>query len=105
MLTEFGTFRDEAQTVKVHIGAGQNTDKRLVLAAVLFDVVLDAGNGKGAGRFKDASCILENIFDCGADFIRIDQHDAVDKILAKLLSLFADELNCRAVGEKADIGD
>lgn len=56
MLTEFGTFRDEAQTVKVHIGAGQNTDKRLVLAAVLFDVVLDAGNGKGARQVQ--GCFL-----------------------------------------------
>ena len=57
MLTEFGTFRDEAQTVKVHIGAGQNTDKRPgSCSRVLFDVVFDAGNGKGAGRFKDALC-------------------------------------------------
>ena len=104
MLTEFGTFRDEAQTVKVHIGAGQNTDKRLVLAAVLFDVVLDAGNGKGAGRFKDASCILETSL-IAAQTSSVSTNTMPSTNLAKLISLFADELNCRAVGEKADIGD
>ena len=61
MLAEFGTFCDEAQAVKVHIGAGENPDESLVFAAVLLDVVFNACDRKGAGRFKNASRILEDV--------------------------------------------
>ena len=105
MLAEFGTFCDEAQAVKVHIGAGENPDESLVFAAVLLDVVFNACDRKGAGRFKNASRILEDVLDRSTDFVCVHQHDTVYEILAKHISLLADKFDRRAVGEEADIGN
>ena len=103
VFAEFGSFCHEAQTIEVHIGAGKNADEGLILAAVLLDVVFNTCDGESTGRFKNASRILEYVLDRGTDLVRVYQHNAVNEILAKLIGLFADELDRRTVGEEADI--
>ena len=50
-------------------------------------------------------CVPENIFDCGqTSSVSTNTMPSIE-VFAKLISLFADELNLKAVGEKADIGD
>ena len=102
-LADFGPFGDKAQTVEIHVGAGRNGDQGLVLQLVLADIFLGTGHCKRPCWFENRTGVLENILDCRADGIGIDQDHFIDVFLAQPESFFADKLDRRTVSKQANL--
>ena len=104
LLAHLGALGDEAQAVEVHVGAGGHRHQGLVLERMALGVLLGAGYCQRAGGLEDGAGVLEDVLDGGADGIVVHQDHLVHVGLAQAEGFLAHQLDRRAVGEEAHIG-
>ena len=103
LLTHLGAFGDEAETVKIHVGARGHCRQRPVLPAMPGDIFLESGYGQRPRRLQYGARILEHILDRRTNGIGIHQHHVVHIVLAQAESFASHLLDGCAVGEQANI--
>ena len=108
IFTDIGAFGHETQAVEIQVGAGCDGDQclsgqRRSCFFKFSDLSLDTGDSQCAGRFQNAACVQENVFDGGADIVGIDQNDIINIFAGYSEGFFADQFDCCTIGNQADI--
>ena len=103
-LTELGALGDEAQAIKVHVGAGNEGDEALARAdeVVLVDVLGHASDRQRARRLRDRPRVVEDVFDRRADLVVGDRDHAIDELRTQAERLLADQPHRGALAEETD---
>ncbi|PMB70998.1 hypothetical protein BM221_003461 [Beauveria bassiana] len=104
-LAEGGALGDEAQAVKVHVGARGDGDEGAgrVRGRVAGGVLFEAGNGQRAGGLEPGPRVVVHVLDGGANLVGGDLDDVVDALAGEAKGLLADRLDGGAVGKQADL--
>lgn len=102
-LAEGGALSDEAQSVKVHVGArGDGHHGLPAIARVLGHVFLEAGDGEGACGLETGAGVVVHVLDSRADLVGGDLDNLVNDVLAEAERLLADGLDGGTVCKEAD---
>ena len=98
---DFGTFRNMAQTIKVHIGATDD-GHHMGHVGIGLHIPLHARYRQRTGGLRHTARIFKNVFDRGTNFIHVDHHHIIDVTLGHFERLFANLGYADAIGEQIE---
>lgn len=107
VLANGGALGDEAQPVKVHVGAAGDGDEAAVAVGrwVSADPLLESSERERTGRLDNGARVLEHVFNGRARLVGGDLDDLVDDLLTYPERLLADGLDGGPVCKQAHVAE
>src|SRR4030095_12651994 len=103
MLAHLGTLGDVAQPGEVHVRARCDGRRRTVAEIARARRSLEPRERERPRRLPHRACVLERIFDGGADLVDADGETAIEVALAERERELAGLPRRHAVGEETDV--